>query len=100
MESPEGGEVDRRKTDPWREQMEQMTVRMASFEESLKANTELTQSLKNDTSEMIEIFKTAKGGFKALEALSKIAKWLGILAGAGSAIVALYYQIRNGWPPK
>lgn len=64
--------------------------RMDSFDEKLTTNTKLTQTIHDNTSDLVETFKAVKGGFKVLGWFGSLAKWLGGIAAAGAAIVAAY----------
>ncbi len=72
--------------------------RMARIEGELAQNTALTKRLADDTSDLVDAFKAAKGAFKVLDFLGKVAKpflWI------GSACLALYsgwVQVKSAWP--
>ena len=71
--------IDRRKTDPWREDI---TERMYRVEE-------LAEHTKKDTGEIIEFFEAAKGAFTVLGWLGKVAKWVTAISAAAAIIWAL-----------
>jgi hypothetical protein len=45
-----------------------------SLSRQVSDNTRITQSIKSDTREILEVFQTVKGGYKFFEAISKLAK--------------------------
>ena len=60
------------------------------MEESLAANTATTAEIKADTSEMVDMFRSAKGAFKVLN-------WLGNLAKPVGALIAMCVAIWTAW---
>lgn len=77
------------------ENRELLTQRMDRLEASVNENTRLTQGIKADTSEFLEVFNAVRGGFKVLGWLGNIAKWA---AGLGAALSGLYFAIKSGGP--
>jgi hypothetical protein len=71
----------------------ELSKRMDRLEASVMENTELTQDIKADTGEFLEIFKTMKGGFKFLMVLGNIVKWV---AGLALPIAGIWYAMKNG----
>lgn len=67
--------------------------RMDRFESAIHANTALTQEIKADTAEFLEIFRAMRGGFKVLGWFGNIAKWA---ASIGAAVLGLYYVWKAG----
>jgi hypothetical protein len=72
-----------------------LTQRMDRLEASVSENTKLTQGIKEDTSEFLEVFRAVRGGFKVLGWLGNIAKWA---AGLGAAVAGLYFALKSGGP--
>lgn len=71
--------IDRRKTDPWREDITQRMFRV----EELAAHT------KKDTGEIIEFFNSAKGAIEVMGWFGKVAKWIAAISVAAGIIWAL-----------
>lgn len=79
-------------------------VRLAALQQRLQTlerlvidNTKLTETIHKDTSELLETFKTLRGGIRSLRILGEIFKWVtGIIVGAAS----MYYTFRehHTWP--
>lgn len=69
--------------------------RVTSVEDALASNTKLTQSVGDDTRELLELFIAAKGGFKVMGWLGEGLKWLGIVATALAAIWAATHSGRG-----
>lgn len=64
-----------------------LQIRVTSLERELKENTELTEDISGDTKQLLDLFQTAKGGFKVVGWIGTFAKWsVGLAAG----LVALY----------
>lgn len=82
-------ENERRKADPWREQVETQLVTMDG---KIDSNTAVTVETKQRVDEVHEILMTIKGALKALGWLAKIAKWVTAFLGLASAIWVLWYQ--------
>lgn len=74
------------------EKHDELSARMDRLEVNMLANTAITQDIKSDTAEFLEIFKAMKGGVKTLGWLGNLAKWL---AGLGAAFVGLYYSFKG-----
>lgn len=69
-----------------------LNARVTTIEKALKENTKITAAIATDTSELLELFRTAKGGFKVVGWLGFVLKWL---AGVGVAVLALYAAIQQ-----
>lgn len=63
---------------------------MDCLEAGLNANTELTQRIREDTSELVEMFKALKGGLKVLGWFGTMAKWVGGIALAVTSVYAAW----------
>lgn len=74
--------------------------RMARIEASLKKNTEATERVETNTSDLVDLFVSFKGAFKVLEVLGKLAKPLGAIVGLGVAVAAAWTAFRTGASPK
>ena len=70
--------------------VEQLKKVVARLQQDLSKNTHVTQQIATQTQEIVEAFGAAKGAFKVLEVLGRIAKPLG-------AIVALIVGIAASW---
>lgn len=89
-------EERRRSADP---SIASLSTRVASLEEGLKANTEITKKIEQNTAPMLEAWQAIVGGLKVLGFLAKLAKWASWIA-AGAAAVAAYLHFGNGIRPK
>ncbi len=64
--------------------------RVGRLEHGLAENTAATKRIESDTSEMLELFKLSKSGFKVLGHIGSVLKWAaGIAAAVATAWVAL-----------
>ena len=72
---------------------------MKSLRADLDANTAVTQSIKNDTGELITTFKNFQGAMQVLEMLGKLARPLGYILMFGSALLGLLHVIKGGGEP-
>lgn len=66
--------------------------RVSSIEDALKSNTKLTQAMVEDTRELLELFRAAKGGLKVVGWLGEGLKWAGIIAAALTSIWLALHQ--------
>jgi hypothetical protein len=82
-----------------REQLEAGAKRMDAMQTELTANTEATQRVEANTSEMLAFFNTMKGAFKTLEMIGALAKPLGYILMAVGSIAGLWFTFKNGTPP-
>lgn len=62
-------------------------------------NTAMTKCIQKNTSDMIETWKTVTAGLRVLANLAKVAKYIGYVAGAIAAVLALFH-FGNGKPPQ
>lgn len=77
----------------WREYVEKQLLENRKI---IVENTRLTLETKQGVDEVVDILKAAKGAIKVLGWVAVIAKWLGVLAAAGSAIYLMWHQITHG----
>lgn len=96
---------ERRKTErEWRREVETRLTRgsevMERTEKKLEENTTITVALKNDTSELLAAFQSAKGAFNTLEIIGRAMKPVALIAGAIASIWGLVASIKSGTPPK
>lgn len=66
--------------------------RVGSVEEALKTNTQLTQTVGEDTRELLDLFRAAKGGFKVMGWMGEGLKWVGIVAAALTSIWVAFHS--------
>ena len=66
----------------------------------LKENTDATNSIKADTAELLEAFRSFKGAMKVLEWIGKAAKPLGYIIGVCASVTAFWTAIKSGVTPK
>ena len=66
----------------------------------LKENTDATNSIKADTAELLEAFRSFKGAMKVLEWIGKAAKPLGYIAGFCASMYAFWTAVKSGVTPK
>ncbi len=63
-------------------------------QESLRAlvdeNTRITKQVRDNTHEIVEAFKAAKGAFTVAEWVGKVAKWVAAVGAAGAVLWALF----------
>ena len=69
-----------------------LKTRVTAIEMALRTNTQITTTIGQDTSELLEMFRSLKGGFKVMGWLGSFAKWV---AAIGTAIAALYALIQS-----
>ena len=70
--------------------------RMTSVEKGVDKNTEITTGIADNTSELLDLFKSVKGGFKVMGWLGSFAKWFAGIAAAFAAIYAFVQNIKGG----
>lgn len=75
-------------------------LEQAEFRHLLKENTDATNSIKADTAELLEAFRSFKGAMKVLEWIGKAAKPIGYIAGLGASVAAFWAAMKSGVSPK
>lgn len=78
------------------DRMDRLEEKMTGFEQQIAENTAITQDIKTDTGEFLEVFQSMKSGFKVLGWIGDGAKWI---ASIGAAVIGLYYAIKMGPRP-
>ena len=61
-------------------------------EKGVAENTKLTTGIAEGTTELLDLFKSVKGGFKVMGWLGHFAKWI---AGIAAAIAAIYAYVQS-----
>ncbi len=83
--------------DKWRSNMSDRMDDMETLQTELKTaideNTAMTTQVRDNTEEMVELFKTMKGGLKILAALGTVAKWISAVSAAGAVV----WLATKGW---
>lgn len=69
--------------------------RMTAVEQGVKENTVLTSGIAEGTTELLDLFKSVKGGFKVMGWLGNFAKWVAGIAAAFAAVYAYVQSIRG-----
>jgi hypothetical protein len=67
-----------------------------AMEKQIAENTAMTAETKSKVDDVFDILVAARGAIKVLNALASVAKWAGIIAGAGTAIYVVWHQITHG----
>lgn len=75
-------------------------LEQAEYRRLLKENTDATNSIKADTAELLEAFRSFKGAMKVLEWIGKAAKPLGYVAGFCASMYAFWTAVKSGVTPK
>lgn len=73
-----------------------LQTRMRAVEISIDTNTKLTASIGADTSELLDMFRAAKGFFKFAGWVGNAVKWTAGLAAAFAALYAFVKNIKGG----
>lgn len=89
----------------WRDDVDRRfadgSAKMKALHDELKANTETTNRVDTNTSELVSLLNSFKGAFKVLDILGRAAKPLSYIAMFGSAAWGLFTAIKGGGePPK
>lgn len=69
--------------------------RMTAVEQGMKENTKITAEIAEGTTELLDLFKSVKGGFKVMGWLGNFAKWVAGIAAAFAAVYAYVQSIRG-----
>ena len=69
-----------------------LNERVTTIERAVHENTKITAAIATDTSELLELFRAAKGGFKVVGWMGSFVKWM---AAFGAALAALYAAIQQ-----
>lgn len=89
----------RRHDDDWRAKVDRRlddgAETMRGLREDLAENTAATRKVQADTSELVELLKSFKGAFTVLEKLGKLARPLGYIAMAASALVGFWAALKG-----
>jgi hypothetical protein len=69
--------------------------RMTNVEQGVKENTTLTTGIAEGTAELLDLFKSVKGGFTVMGWIGQAAKWVASLLAVFAAIYAFVQNIRG-----
>lgn len=75
--------------------MSALESRITAVETGVKENTIITTTIAEGTTELLDLFKSVKGGFKVMGWLGGFAKWFAGIAAAFAAIYAVVQNIRG-----
>lgn len=64
----------------------QVEERFLKLEKALQLNTDSTSRVEKNTQEIVEAFNSAKGAFRALEFIGKLAKPIAFVLGLGTLV--------------
>ncbi len=71
---------------------------MRELRKDIAANTKVTESVQNDTSELVALLQSFKGAFKVLEALGRLAKPLGYIVALIAGVLGIVAAVKGGAP--
>lgn len=72
--------------------MGELRDRVGRLEKGLADNTAATARVEENTAEMIDLFRSAKGGFRVLGHIGSILKWAAAVA---ASFVALWVSLKG-----
>lgn len=67
--------------------------RVGKLEASMSENTAATHRIASDVSEIVDLFRVSKGGFKVLGHIGSVLKWA---AGIAASVAALWFTLKGG----
>lgn len=70
--------------------------RVDEIDRALGDNIEATQQIKQDTTELVDAFRNLQGFFRVLDYVGKLAKPLGWIFAAGTAVVLFWDRFKAG----
>lgn len=73
---------------------------MRNLRADLKINSDLTTQVHADTRELVSLLNSFQGAFKVFDLVGRIAKPLGYIVMACSAVLAFWTAIKGGVSPK
>lgn len=78
------------------QRFETLEGRTTGVERAVEINTKITSGVAGDTAELLDLFKSVKGGFKVMGWLGNFAKWVSGIMIAFAAIYAFVHNIKGG----
>lgn len=73
--------------------MGELRDRVGRLEKGLADNTAATARVEENTAEMIDLFRSAKGGFRVLAGIGSVLKWATAVA---ASILAIWISLKGG----
>jgi hypothetical protein len=67
--------------------------RVGRLEKGLEDNTAATARVEENTAEMIDLFRSAKGGFRVLAGIGSVLKWATAVA---ASVLAIWFSLKGG----
>lgn len=84
----------------WKDQVDKRlhdgSAIMANLQSDLAENTRATKKIQEDTSELVGMFQNFKGAFDVLDKIGKLARPVGYIAMACSAVWGVFTAIKGG----
>jgi hypothetical protein len=76
--------------------MDSLTEDIKANTDEVKANTRLTEEIRADTKEFLEVFKAVKGGLKVMGWVGTFLKWLsGVAVACGAIYMAAQGAVKH-----
>lgn len=67
--------------------------RVGRLEKGLADNSAATARVEENTAEMVEMFRSAKGGFRVLAGIGSVLKWTAAVA---ASVLAIWISLKGG----
>ena len=104
-QDPDTPVVDRREDHAeWRanvdKRLDDGAATMRKLREDLKANTDTTNLVQTNTSEVVDLLRSFQGAFKVFTLIGKAAKPLSYIAMACTAVLGFWTALKGGGAPK
>lgn len=96
MQDDFGNEIHPLTVHDIRQRLRDGAVRMKRIEAELAVVTTATESIKSDTSELLEVLEAMKGAFKVLDWLGRFARPVAAIVALAAALWGLVGAVKGG----
>lgn len=79
-----------------REEFMELVKRQDAAEQRDREMSQGIKQIRCDTAEVVEMFKALSGGFKVLQAIGRLAKPVGYIAAACTAVAVAWSKFKGG----
>lgn len=82
--------------DPYKDEIDSILAQQRLHTEQIAELCEMIKRIEADTAGIVDVFQSLNGAFKVLHCIGKLARPIGWIAAAVTAVVAAWASIKHG----
>lgn len=83
-------------TNPYKDEIDSILAQQRLHTKQIQELCEVVKRIEADTADIVELFRSLNGAFKVLHCIGKLARPIGWIAAAVTAVVAAWASIKHG----